>query len=77
MILLLNLETNPLVADCRMRDVWSYAIDGFFHPKHSFDGYISEEPSAYPVTCEVPQVHPQTLLKWMWRLRSMKCCPHG
>jgi FkbM family methyltransferase len=58
-----NLAINGVTAECRSRGVWSRKMDGFFHPKQAFDGYVSEEPSRYPIACEVPEILPQTWLK--------------
>jgi hypothetical protein len=58
-----NLQMNRIQADCRMRGVWSSDFSGFFHPRESFDGFISEEPSLYPVVCELPKIPAKSWLK--------------
>jgi hypothetical protein len=62
-ILKRNLSLNGIHADCRMRGVWSSSFSGFFHPRESFDGFISKEPSLYPVDCELPEIQRKTWLK--------------
>jgi len=58
-----NLLLNGIQADCRLRGVWSSDFSGFFHPRESFDGFISKEPSLYPVDCELPEIQRKTWLK--------------
>lgn len=58
-----NLMLNGIQADCRLRGVWSSDFSGFFHPRESFDGFISKEPSLYPVVCELPKTSAITWLK--------------
>jgi hypothetical protein len=58
-----NLLLNGIQADCRLRGVWSSDFPGFFHPRESFDGFISEEPSLYPVVCELPKIPEKSWLK--------------
>lgn len=58
-----NLLLNGIEADCHLRGVWSSSFSGFFHPRESFDGFISKEPSLYPVDCEVPEIQRNTWLK--------------
>lgn len=58
-----NLQRNGIQADCRLRGVWSSDFSGFFHSRESFDGFISKEPSRYPVICELPKIPANTWLK--------------
>lgn len=58
-----NLLLNGIQADCRLQGVWSSDFSGFFHPRESFDGFISEEPSLYPVVCELPKIPEKSWLK--------------
>jgi FkbM family methyltransferase len=58
-----NLEQNNIHADCVPCGVWSSKISGYFHPRNSFDGFISVEPSEFPVECEVPKIGEGTWLK--------------
>jgi FkbM family methyltransferase len=62
-MLLKNLEQNNIKADCLQRGVWSSKISGYFHCRQAFDGFISLDPSEFPVECEVPQISSQTWLK--------------
>jgi FkbM family methyltransferase len=62
-LLLKNLSLNGIEADCRRCGVWSSNITGYFHPNESFNGFISEEPSEYPIRCELPEVGDSTWLK--------------
>jgi len=58
-----NLSLNGIAADCRHCGVWSSNITGYFHPNESVSGTISEEPSEYPIRCEIPEVDESTWLK--------------
>jgi FkbM family methyltransferase len=58
-----NLAQNNIYADCVPCGVWSSKISGYFHPRKSFDGFISLEPSEFPVECDVPKIGEGTWLK--------------
>ena len=62
-MLLKNLEQNNIKADCLQRGVWSSKLSGYFHCRQAFDGFISLDPSEFPVECEVPEISFQTWLK--------------
>jgi FkbM family methyltransferase len=58
-----NLRQNGILAECRNQGVWSSKISGYFHSRQAFDGFISLDPSDFPVECELPEIVPGTWLK--------------
>ena len=58
-----NLHQNHIKAECLKRGVWNSKIYGYFHSRQAFDGFISLDPSEFPVECELPEIVPETWLK--------------
>lgn len=51
-----NVDENQIAAEIVPKALWSRTADLFFHPGESYTGYVSGEPSPYPISCILPSV---------------------
>lgn len=52
----LNLSANGIAARVVPKALWSRVGDLFYHPAQSYTGFVSEEPSDFPIACVTPEV---------------------
>jgi FkbM family methyltransferase len=58
-----NLEANQIAAEVIPKALWSKTAELFFHPGESYTGYVSNNPSPYPISCVLPAVSDGCWLK--------------
>jgi FkbM family methyltransferase len=51
-----NLEANNIAAEVIPKALWSKTAELFFHPGQSYSGFVSTNPSPYPISCVLPVV---------------------
>jgi FkbM family methyltransferase len=58
-----NFEANGVKARVLQMGLWSSRKDLFFHSELSYNGSVSDAPSGTPVSCELPEIPGNCLLK--------------
>jgi len=59
-----NAKDNGIQAELKCMGVWSHDCSLYFHPAESYNGHLSELPSALPpVRCELPSCDGNTFIK--------------
>lgn len=51
-----NLDENGIAAEIVPKALWSQTAELFFHPAESYAGFVSADPSPYPISCMLPVV---------------------
>lgn len=51
-----NLNENRIVAEIVSKALWSRSAELFFHPGESYTGFVSSDPSSFPISCLLPPV---------------------